>query len=274
MMKHIAMSGEAFSEDLVRHMVLNSIRSYKTKHSSKYGELVICCDDRNYWRKSIFPYYKAHRKKDREESTIDWGQVFSALNNIREELKENFPYRVIQVEAAEADDIIGVLTNRFGVWLNNENSERILVLSGDKDFGQLQKFSNVDQFSPITKKFITVNDPRRFLREHIMRGDRGDGIPNFLSPDGCIVANERQKPLATKKVDVWVDQEPEQYCTDMMLRNYRRNEQLIDLDMVPDDIRNKICSVYDDYQIPLKRNLLNYFIKKKLKNLIEHIGDF
>lgn len=274
MMKHIAMSGEAFSEDLVRHMVLNSIRSYKTKHSSKYGELVICCDDRNYWRKSIFPYYKAHRKKDREESTIDWGQVFSALNNIREELKENFPYRVIQVEAAEADDIIGVLTNRFGVWLNNENSERILVLSGDKDFGQLQKFSNVDQFSPITKKFITVNDPRRFLREHIMRGDRGDGIPNFLSPDGCIVANERQKPLATKKVDVWVDQEPEQYCTDMMLRNYRRNEQLIDLDMVPDDIRNKICSVYDDYRMPLKRNLLNYFIKKKLKNLIEHIGDF
>ena len=222
----------------------------------------------------MFPYYKAHRKQAREKSTIDWSKVFNCLNKIREALKEYFPYRVIQVEHAEADDIIGTLTTRFGVWLNNEDSERILILSGDKDFGQLQKFSNVDQFSPITKKNITIKDPRRFLREHIMRGDRGDGIPNFLSPDGCIVANERQKPLQTKKLDIWIDQEPEQFCNEMMLRNYRRNEQLVDLDCVPSDIVEKINVEFDTYDVPEKRGLLNYFIKNKLKNLVEYIGDF
>ena len=274
MMKQLAMNNEQFSEDLARHMVLNSIRSYKTKFGAKYGEMVICCDDRDYWRKGVFPYYKAHRKQDREKSTIDWSMVFNSLNKIREELKEFFPYRVIQVEHAEADDIIGVLTQRFGVWLNNDSSERILILSGDKDFGQLQKYSNVDQFSPITKKNITIKDPRRFLREHIMRGDRGDGIPNFLSPDGCIVANERQKPLQTKKLDIWIDQEPEQFCNEMMLRNYRRNEILVDLDMVPNNIVNQINAEFDSYEVPEKRGLLNYFIKNKLKNLVEYIGDF
>ncbi len=274
MMKHIAMSGQEFNEELVRHMVLNSLRSYKTKFSAQYGEMIICCDDRNYWRKDVFPYYKAHRKKDRENSSVDWSKVFNSLNKIREELKEFFPYRVIQVEHAEADDVIGVLATRHGVWLNNETSERILILSGDKDFGQLQKYSNVDQFSPITKKNITIKDPRRFLREHIMRGDRGDGIPNFLSSDSCIMTSERQKPLATKKIDVWVDQEPEQFCTGDMLRNYRRNEQLVDLDMVPQEISDQINEKFDNYEKPAKRGLLNYFIKFKLKNLIEYIGDF
>lgn len=274
MMKQLGITGQAFDENLVRHMILNSIRSYKSKFSAEYGELIICCDDRNYWRKEIFPYYKAHRKQDREKSSINWSEVFTSLNRIRDELKEYFPYKVIQVEHAEADDIIGVLTNRFGAYLNNATTERILVLSGDKDFGQLQKYSNVDQYSPVLKKFIRIPDARRFLREHIMRGDRGDGIPNFLSADSCIMTNERQKPLATKKVDVWVDKEPEDFCDDNMLRNYRRNEVLVDLDMVPSEIVSKINEAYDNYMPAKKRGLLNYFIKFKLKNLVEHIGEF
>lgn len=274
MMKQLGITGQAFDESLVRHMILNSIRSYKSKFSAEYGELIICCDDRNYWRKEIFPYYKAHRKQDREKSSINWSEVFTSLNRIRDELKEYFPYKVIQVEHAEADDIIGVLTNRFGAYLNNATTERILVLSGDKDFGQLQKYSNVDQYSPVLKKFIRIPDARRFLREHIMRGDRGDGIPNFLSADSCIMTNERQKPLATKKVDVWVDKEPEDFCDDNMLRNYRRNEVLVDLDMVPSEIVSKINEAYDNYMPAKKRGLLNYFIKFKLKNLVEHIGEF
>lgn len=274
MMKQLGISGQAFDESLVRHMILNSIRSYKSKFGTEYGELIICCDDRNYWRKDIFPYYKAHRKQDREKSAINWSEVFTSLNRIRDELKDYFPYKVIQVEHAEADDVIGVITNRFGAYLNNATTERILVLSGDKDFGQLQKFANVDQYSPVLKKFIRIADARRFLKEHIMRGDRGDGIPNFLSADSCIMTNERQKPLATKKVDVWVDKEPEDFCTGDMLRNYRRNEVLVDLDMVPSEIVSKINSEYDNYTPPTKRGLLNYFIKFKLKNLVEHIGDF
>lgn len=260
-------------EDLVRHMVLNSIRLYRQKFK-EYGELVICCDDKNYWRKDVFPYYKAHRKADREKSDIDWKKVFEILNKVREELKENFPYRVLQVERAEADDIIGTLTHKFGVYLNNETTDKILVLSGDKDFGQLQRYVNVDQFSPVMKRWIRVNDARRFLKEHIMKGDRGDGIPNFLSKDSCIIAKERQKPLASKKIDLWVDMKPEDFCNEEMLRNFKRNEQLVDLEMVPDAIQEEIMSQYENYQIPDRKGLLNYFIKNKLKLLTECIGEF
>lgn len=260
-------------EDLIRHMVLNSIRLYRQKFKD-YGELVICADDKNYWRKDVFPYYKAHRKEDREKSDLDWKMIFETLNKVKAEIKEYFPYRVIQVSRAEADDVIGTLVNRFGVYLNNESTEKILVLSGDKDFGQLQKYANVEQFSPVTKRWVKVPDPRRFLREHIMKGDRGDGIPNFLSHDSCIVAKERQKPLASKKLNTWVDLEPEDFCTEEMLRNYKRNEQLVDLDCVPNNIRAEVNRQYDEYELPDRKGLLNYFIKNRLKLLTECIGDF
>lgn len=260
-------------EDLIRHMVLNSIRLYRQKFK-EYGELVICADDKNYWRKDVFPYYKAHRKEDREKSDLDWKMIFECLNKVKGEIKDNFPYRVIQVSRAEADDVIGTLTNRFGVYLNNDTNEKIIILSGDKDFGQLQKYANVDQFSPVTKRWVKVPDPRRFLREHIMKGDRGDGIPNFLSNDSCIVAKERQKPLASKKLNIWVDQEPKDFCNEEMLRNYKRNEQLVDLDCVPDNIRAEVNRQYDEYELPDRKGLLTYFIKNRLKLLTECIGDF
>ena len=273
MMMHLGNNDEV-NEDLVRHMILNSIRLYKTKFCKDYGDLVIACDDKDYWRKSVFPYYKAHRKEDRSKSTHDWNKIFEVLNKIREELKTHFPYKVIQVEHAEADDIIGVLVQNYGVELNNETTERILILSGDKDFGQLQKYVNVDQYSPVLKKWIRIPDPRRFLREHIMRGDRGDGIPNFLSDDSCIISKQRQKPLATKKLDLWVDEKPENFCDERMLRNYKRNEQLVDLEMVPQDIATEIMEQYLGYETPKRSGLLNYFIKNKLKNLMDSIGDF
>jgi len=260
-------------EDLIRHMVLNSIRLYRQKFK-EYGDLVICCDDKDYWRKKVFPYYKAHRKEDREKSDLDWSAIFKILNQIKREIKESFPYKVIQVEHAEADDLIAVLVQKFGTQLNSKDSEKILILSGDKDFGQLQKYANVVQFSPVTKKWIKVSNPVQFLKEHIMKGDRGDGIPNFLSHDSCIVAKERQKPLASKKIQNWIDLEPEEFCTEDMLRNYRRNEQLVDLDFVPDNIRQQVLDQFENYEVPDRKGLLNYFIKNKLKLLTEHIGEF
>lgn len=267
------MNNGVVDENMIRHMALNSIRMYRQKFKD-YGELVICCDDQDYWRKKVFPYYKAHRKEDREKSTLDWNSIFKALHTVRDELKEYFPYRVIRVPHAEADDVIAVLTKKFGVYLMNANSEKVLVLSGDKDFGQLQKYVNVEQFSPITKKWIRITDAQRFLKEHIMKGDRGDGIPNFLSNDSCIVAKERQKPLATKKIDNWIDLEPEQFCDENMLRNYKRNQQLVDLDYIPDNISRQILEMYDQYELNSRKGLLNYFIKNKLKLLTESVGEF
>ena len=163
-------------EDLLRHMILNCIRSYIKKFKNEYGEVVIACDDRHYWRREVYPYYKANRRKSREASEIDWNVVFESLNKIREELKLYFPYRVIQADGAEADDVIGTLVEKFG-----NTHEKILILSGDKDFVQLQTYMNVKQYDPVRKKFVEHNDPSRFVKEQIMRGDAGDGVPNFLS---------------------------------------------------------------------------------------------
>ena len=124
----LASGNKDFSEDLVRHMVLNSIRNFN-KRFSDYGELVICCDDKNYWRKKEFPYYKANRKKTREQSALDWNMIFNTLSTIKEEIRENFPYVVLQVSTAEADDIIATMVERYG-----NNGEKILIVSGDTKF--------------------------------------------------------------------------------------------------------------------------------------------
>jgi len=267
-------NNDEIEESFIRHMILNSIRLYNVKFGEKYGDMVITCDDKNYWRKDLFPYYKAHRKADREKSTLDWNHIFGILNKIRDELKETFPYKVIQIDRAEADDIIGTLCHRFGKILKAEDDMDILIVSGDKDFAQLQKYANVEQFSPMLKKWIRINNPEAFLREHIMRGDRGDGVPNFLSADNVIVTGARQKPLASKKIEKWIGLDPKDFCNEMMLRNYHRNEVLVNLEKVPDNIKNQVNEKFDNYKIPARSGLLNYFIKNRLKLLTDKIGEF
>ena len=256
-------------ENMVRHMVLNSIRSYKTKYGAEYGEIIVACDNKNYWRRQLFPYYKANRKKNQAASELNWKAIFECLNKIREELKHVFPYRVIDIESAAADDIIGTLCREFG-----NTNEKILIMSGDKDFIQLHRYINVKQYDPVRKKFITHNNPDKFLKEHIIKGDTGDGVPNFLSPDNCLVVGERQKPIASKKLEVWVTQEPERFCTELMLRNYKRNEQLIDLSMIPEQISKNIMESFTNQKGKKANKLMDYFIANRLKNLMDSVGDF
>ena len=261
-------------EDLVRHMVLNSLRGYKTRFGEKYGQLVLCCDDKQYWRRDIFPYYKANRKKDRKASGYDWHAIFDTIRLVKEEIKENFPYKVIQVDHAEADDIIGTICHHHGqIKLNGHASENILILSGDKDFVQLQKYANVEQYSPVQKKFIRVSNPAAFIAEHIMKGDRGDGVPNFLSADNTFVTESRQRPLTSKKLNAWVCMSPEEFCNEEMLRGYKRNQQLVDLDYIPQDIQDQVLEQYNN-QVPVRGKLMNYFMKHRLRNLMDNIGDF
>lgn len=258
-------------ENMVRHMILNSLRSYRSKFRDEYGELVIACDNSNYWRKKIFPYYKANRKKSREKSDLDWKSIFDCMNMIRAELKEFFPYKVIDVESAEADDIIGTLVNNFGTELNS--GEPILILSGDKDFIQLHTYGNVKQYDPTRKKWITHKDPHMFLKEHIMKGDSSDGVPNILSSDNCFVVGDRQRPLTAKKIEQYMKVKPTELETSIA-RNYFRNEQLIDLSHTPEEIRTKVMESYNAQSNKDRSKLMNYFIANKLRNLTEHIGDF
>jgi len=257
-------------ENMVRHMILNSLRSYKTKFGDEYGELVIACDNTNYWRKQAFPYYKANRKKNQEASEMDWKSIFECMNKIRSELKEYFPYRVIDVESAEADDIIGTLVNEFGAVVGGAP---ILILSGDKDFIQLHTYSNVSQYDPTRKKWIKHDDPNKFLKEHIMKGDAGDGVPNILSNDNCFVVGDRQKPLTTKKMDHLMVLDVSQYDS-VVARNYQRNAQLIDLSFTPKEIRSKVMEQYNAQAGRDRSKLMNYFIANRLKNLMENIAEF
>ena len=253
--------------DMVRHMILNSLRMYRSKYHDEYGELVLCCDGRHSWRREHFPQYKAARKSNRDADNRNWTQIFGCLDTIKSELKEFFPYKYLEIDEAEADDIIGVLARQSG-------AEKVMIISGDKDFIQLQTYKNVKQYSPITKKLVTAKNPYNYLKEHIMRGDSSDGIPNFLSSDNCIVDKIRQKPLSKKKVESWLGESPVDFCTEEQLRNYHRNMKLIDLQYTPLDIVDKIKQQFNEKPQGKRSGLLNFFVERKLNNLIQDIGEF
>jgi hypothetical protein len=256
-------------ENMVRHMVLNALRSYKQKFGDQYGEMIIACDNRNYWRKQVFPYYKANRKKNIENSELNWHSIFECMGKIRSELKEFFPYRVIDIESAEADDIIATLVKEYSEF----NPKDILILSGDKDFIQLHVHDNVKQYDPVRKKFITHTNPKLYLLEHILRGDSSDGVPNVLSADDTFVVGSRQKPLTQKKIDAILESGQEN-LDETTRRNYHRNRQLIDLSYVPEDISNKVIESYEAQTSKGRDKMFNYFIANKLRNLMENINEF
>lgn len=254
-LKQIKKNSDSISESLVRHMILKSLFSYEKKYGEEYGELILAYDSRHYWRRDFFPYYKQNRKKDREKSGHNWGSIFDLLNKIRDEIKHNLKWKVMEVYGAEADDIISTLCM-------NKEPGKILILSGDKDFIQLQKYPGVTQYNPITKRFIYTDDPYTFIKEHVLKGDKSDGIPNFLSPDDTFVRGIRQKPISQKKLHQWVDHGDAYFTngfhfTEEEGANYKRNQTLIDFDYTPQDIQDKILDEFEvinseERKIPIK----------------------
>ena len=269
LMEQIGSSKTPVDESLVRHMILNTIRTYVKRFKDSHGpEIVIACDNKKYWRREIFPHYKAGRKKAREASGHDWSTIFDCLNKIRDELKVNSPYKVLDVDTAEADDIIAVLALKYSA------TQKIMILSSDKDFAQLQKYPNVEQFSPILKKAIKEPFPSAQLKQLIIRGDKSDGIPNILTKDDVFVTGGRQKPITEVKIIGWMNQEPKEFCNEDMLRNYARNEMLIDLTRIPESLKEAILHTYDEAKGRTKQEFMNYMIANRLKNLLEVIDEF
>ena len=267
-MMHLHMSKNIVPENsMVRHMILNSLRMYRTRFSSEFGVLVLCYDSKHYWRRDYFPNYKANRRRDRKKSDKDWDAIFECLNTIKEEIRTNMPYKFLEIYGAEADDIIATICSEY--------AEEIMILSGDKDFIQLQRFPNVKQYSPITKKMVNGANPDGYLKEHVFKGDASDGIPNVLSPDNTFTDGLRQKPLGKKKIATWVDHDFEDVApNDEVKRNYQRNRKLIDLTYTPKEISEEILKTYRSSPEGDRSKLLNYFIQKRLKSLTESIGDF
>jgi hypothetical protein len=256
-------------EGLVRHLVLNIIRGHVRQFRQEYGEVVLCCDNKKYWRKEFFPFYKAGRKKAREKSDLDWHLIFDILGNLKQELKENFPYKVIDVDGAEADDIIGTLTPLYA-----GGDNKILILSSDGDFLQLQMYKNVKQYNPAQKKFLKCDNALADLKEKIIRGDKGDGIPNVLSPSDCFVRDLRQTPINKNKLEKLMNENYGDWEDENARIGFSRNQTLIDLRQIPADIKNSIIDTYNNTKPAPRSKLLNYFMDKKLKNLMEVIEEF
>ena len=252
-------------EDMVRHMILNSIRMYRTMFKDKYGEIVLAYDSKHYWRRDVFPQYKMNRKKGREKDNFDWDSIFGLLNAMKSEFKEILPYKFIEVYGAEADDIIATLCKEY-------QDQKTMIISGDKDFIQLQKYDNVSQYSPITKKMINGHNPSTYIKEHILKGDSSDGVPNVLSPDHTFVEGLRQRPLSKKKIEAWIKSETG--MSDEVKRNYQRNHKLINLDNTPEDLQKSILDTFNEAPYGDRSKILTYFIENKLKELTDSIGDF
>lgn len=257
-------------ENLVRHMILNSLRMYRAKHKDKFGELVICTDGMKNWRYDVFPNYKFKRKDARKVSTMDWGELFRITNMVLDELEENFPYKVVRNEQSEADDIIAALvenTQEFGQY------EPVLIVSSDKDFAQLQKYENVAQYSPMKKKFIVEKTPRKQLMELILKGDQADGIPNVLSGDSVFVDGIRQSPLRAKAIEQLIN-DPKALGEEVY-RNYLRNKKIIDLSETPEEIKKEIIYNYERQdKWENKKKVFGFLVEKRCRMLLEDVKDF
>ncbi len=252
----------------VRKSIIRVLARIHRRFKEDYGDLVLCYDDKNYWRREIFPFYKKNRKQEREKSKYNWDEVFSVLNTIRDEIKTYFPYQVIQVESAEADDVIASLVHETA---KKSNQERTLILSADKDFIQLHKYNFVTQYDPIKNKWITHDNPVQFLQEHIIKGDRSDGIPNILTCDDAIVTGKAQKKMSKEKITSLASMNPQDFTNFIRLRNWKRNSQLIDLEQIPEEVVNKILVTYETTTRPDCISI-DYFISNNIQDIIEEFS--
>ena len=263
---------DQLDQGIVRHMILNSLRMHNQKNRDEFGQMVIACDSSS-WRKEIFPEYKAARKKSRDKSKLDWNNFFTMVNTVRDEIKENFPYPVVTVDRAEADDIIGILVSELQEFGRHEE---ILIVSGDKDFLQLQQFSNVKQYSPVQRKFLECDDPHRFLFEHICKGDASDGVPNVLSSDKTFTEELRQTPLRAKKIDEWWENRHslQNHMDQEVWRNYQRNEWMINLRKTPPEIRKEVINQVGEQSGKDNNKILNYLVTNRCGLLVESAQEF
>ena len=265
--------GEELSENLVKHIIINNLRVYRNKYKeADYGKMVIACDSYS-WRKDVFPEYKAARKANRATDKHDWPMIFDLIEDTLNDLRENFPYAVIKIDSAEADDIIGALTVHKSTPLIGED---VVIISADKDFIQLQQYGHVIQWSPMFNKMVKEDNPRRYLFEHLLKGDSGDGVPNANSHDDVFTTGSRQTPMTQKQIDKYWDNHDdlEMIMKPNVFRNFMRNVQMIDLTNTPDGIREAAINIYENYKYPPRTNILTYLIEHRMKMLIDSAAEF
>jgi hypothetical protein len=252
-----------FELESTRNIALDVIRRFNVKFRRQYGQMVIACDSKNNWRKDYFPFYKAGRAKAKASDSINWTKLYDQIHTIRDEIDQFMPYPVMHLERTEADDIIAVLTKK-----NFEDGKQTLIISNDKDFGQLHS-QLTKQFDPGKHKYIEAPVSSLSLKEHILKGDMADGIPNVLNNDDCMVNKNRQKPLRQTKLEELLNSNIEE--TEYH-RNWIRNKALIDFNEIPPNIKDAILKQYEEKS--QKRVNPYAYLAKASRQFIEQLDNF
>lgn len=286
-----------FDEKACRYMILNTVRAVVSRYRGKYGEVVFACDARRLWRKDFFKPYKSHRKADREaQENIDWDTVFKFFDSFKEEMRVYTKYKVIEIDGAEGDDVIATLAIRY-------DDQPNLIVSVDKDFKQLMVYTSCTIYHPIENKIVKADDPFQYLHEHIIRGDRGDGVPNILSEDTALQDDtKKQAKITEARIDFMLHTPVSEWDNPTLLAEHfikfktspktqqretdlfalgkeqyiNRNKTLIDLREVPEEIQEAIIDKYKEVEVPSmrKKSLFDYFYKYNLTQLMDKISDF
>lgn len=271
---------------LIRHMVFSMILNLKQKLGKSYGKIILCCDSRRYWRREYFPYYKGHRSHSKDESPFDWQLVYDVMDQLKKDIAENFNYQVIDVSGAEADDVIACLTKYLSEneleegGLFGGNPQKICIVSSDGDFCQLQKYDNVVQWNNQHKKWVSEPNPKKYLIEHIIRGDGGDNIPSVLTSNKW--AEDRANNVKAARAKSITEAQFERLSTTKLddlpeneKSNWIRNRTLIDFDYIPPEVNDAIIDAYKNYeQKGSKAKIMNYFLKHKMKVMFSNVGEF
>lgn len=260
------------AKNILRHVILSQILHWRTKYHDSYGEVIVCCDGKNYWRKNIFPQYKANRKKAKRESIIDWGLVFGMMDTLIEDLRSFFTYKVLKVDGAECDDVISTLIRSAR---ENGSDEPFMIVSADKDFLQLQRFPRVWQVSPMRKTAVVSKNPEADLAEKIIRGDAGDGIPSVLNDDCAYVDETYKSSRMSRKMFERLMSEGYDNCSDRVIKaHWERNRTLIDFRFIPAEITSAILKRFAEPPQGNKVKMFNYLTEKRCYKLLDRIEDF
>lgn len=270
-----AITKEPLSLSMVRHCTLSQILYYKKKYKGYLTKTnkapILCVDSRHYWRKDMFKFYKQNRKKARKKSKMDWELFFEYFNIVKEELQIYVPYPYIHIAKCEGDDVMYILAMK--------SQEPVMIVSADKDMAQCQLHGkDIKQYSPKTKKLITLKSLDYNIIEHILRGDSSDGIPNIKSDaDVFLCDDKRQKQISTVMVnDATKLDRTELICENKnQLEAFKRNQTLIDMSYIPEQYKKAILDEWKNVQEnPPKNRLRKYFIEKRMRLLFNKIKEF
>lgn len=263
---------------LWRFMVLDAI--YQLMLRFEPSEVVLAVDNKNTWRKSYFPRYKESRKKKRDKDDgINWELIFGIMEKYQKELRHHFPFKVLKIRSAEADDIIAVIA------MDGERDS--IVSSNDEDFLQLCS-ARTQIWNPSKQKIMEVDDPKKFLTMKCLTGQPKDDIFNVLTPDDWGITPQtegKRKPglgavgaekILNEGLENWLSKNKKEKF-DVVVdaeKNFKRNQILIDFAKIPNTIRDRVLKAYYEYNFPPPQNMYPFLKKYKMRGFVQEYPKF